>query len=351
MAKIKKVKYRLSKIWSKLQMRYLLPGVLKQLPDVLTIELTNRCSLACSCCPNGTNRKYARTDSMLSVLKFRELLHQVDIPFKQVYLHLHGEPFLNSDIPQIVELLVSRGVQTFHIFSNAYNIDINLLEKTLEMIGKNKLNISFSAELYNKSIYEHYRCPGKFDTIWKSINDIDKLMVRFHQVYSINAIVNIDSIDNLDIYVPEIFKKLKNLSCIRFNSAFPWPYIPKTGDLAGHLKRRHSMCTQIWQLPVIMASGEVSMCSNDYRGDCVVGSLWNKKYSELLNCKAARHFRHHIVMRHSYRNKLCRNCLLERYIPFSCTVQRKFVENASETTLKKYFNSYYKYFAINEECV
>ena len=349
MKRFRRFRQRMQRNWKKLQIRYLQPGKLPVLPDTLTIELTNRCSLACICCPNGCDREHCRPLHTLTLDDFRQLLGQIDIPFKKVFLHLHGEPFLAKDLPQIVALLVERNIEEFSIFSNAYHIDMVLLEQLLRITDHKKLNLAFSAELYDAATYESIRCPGKFSDVWQSLDQIDAVMVRYQRDYSVNAIINAQTVDMLKESVPGIFARLKRLNSLHLSSAFPWPHLPETGDIAGHLRHRRHICNQIWQLPTILSSGEVTMCSSDYRGECIVGSLRDHTFSELMNNREACHFRRNVALHKAERNTICRNCLIDRYINFSRVIRRRFIEQAKPAVLEKYFANFHKYFVIDYE--
>ncbi len=348
MKRFQRFRQRMQRNWKKLLMRYLQPGKLRVLPDTLTIELTNRCSLACSCCPNGCDREHSRPQHTLTLDDFQQLLGHIDIPFKKVFLHLHGEPFLAKDLPRIVQLLVQRGVEAFSIFSNAYHIDLSLLEELLAMADRPQLNIAFSAELYDAVTYESIRRPGKFADVWQSLEQIDAVMERYQCDYSVNAIINAEAIDTLKDSVPGVFARLHRMSSLHLSSAFPWPHLPGTGDVAGHLRRRRRICNQIWELPTILSSGEVTMCCSDYRGECIVGSLRDHTFSELMNNREARRFRRNIVLRKAECNAICRDCLIDRHISFSRVVRRRFVEQAKPEVLEKYFAGFNKYFLIDK---
>lgn len=335
--------------WKKLCIRYLQPGKLTSWLDTLTIELTNRCTLACKCCPNGRDHERCRTQHTLTLNEFQLLLRNLDIHVKRVFLHLHGEPFLNKDMPQIADLLIKRGVEELCIFSNAYHINLSLLEQLLTVMEERKLNIAFSAELYDSSTYESIRHPGRFSVIWQSLERIDSIMARHQCSYTVNAIINASAIDTLKDKVPPIFARLQNMDSIFFSSAFPWPHLPETGEIAGHLKTRRNICSQIWQLPTILASGEVTMCSSDYQGECIVGSLYNHPFSKLMNNQEARRFRRNIALRKADRNQICRECLIDRHMPFTRIVKRTFIEKANAQTLERYFATYHKYFDIDEK--
>lgn len=348
MRQIDRFLQRLQDNWQKLLIRHLLPGKLRVLPETLTIELTNRCTLACSCCPNGCDRDHCRAPHTLTASDFQHLLAQIDIPFTRVFLHLHGEPFLVKDLSAIVRQLTARGIDDFTLFSNAYHIDTALLDQLLDATDGHRLDICFSAELYSRQTYEAIRRPGRFDVIWQSMEQIDTVMAHHDKQYSVNAIIDPQAIDSLKDTVPPIFQHLHQLKDIHFSSAFPWPHLPQTGDIAGHLSPRRKTCSQTWELPTILSSGEVTMCSSDYRGECIVGSLWEHKYSELINNPKARQFRRNIALRKQERNTLCSECLIDRHHPFSRTVKRKFIEKADADMLEKFFAKFHPYYYIDD---
>ena len=165
-------------------------------------------------------------------------------------------------------------------------------------------------------------------TVWQSLEEIDRLTASHDQRFSLISIIDSQAIATLSTAVPELFRRLRQLKDIHFSSAFPWPHLPETGDIAGHLSSRRAVCSQIWQLPVILASGEHT-------------------YSHLMNNRKARLFRRHIATRRADRNTICEACLIDRLNIFSKTVRRKFIEEAKPATLEKYFATYNKYFAID----
>lgn len=349
MSKRKSLGQRINHVWVKMKCRLRLPLGRDDFADALTIELTNRCTLACSCCPNGVDQTSCRPKQDMAGVHFERLLERIDIPLGHVFLHLHGEPFLNTALPDMAERLRQRGVRQLSIFSNAYHINLEILKRLLEKAKGCELQLCFSAELYDKQVYERIRKPGHFETIWQSMEAIDRLMSEYKIGYSLNSIVDSKAIDVLPTTVPDIFRRLQQLNNIHFSSAFPWPHLPATGDIAGHLAQRRPICAQIRQLPVVLSSGEVSMCSSDYRGECVIGSLWEQPYSVLMNSKKALRFRRNIALRRPERNQLCNDCLLDRCRTFSRTVRRAFIEKADETAIRKHFSNYHQYFDIDNE--
>lgn len=339
-----KFKRKLKSEWIKFRARHIDRGALHRLSDTVVLELTNRCTLTCSCCPNGKDASGCRPRHTMTTDEFETLWSNMDVPVRSVFLHLHGEPFLNKDLPEIARRLQERGVRKFTIFSNGYGIDTGVLESLLRLTGKGEWSIAFSGEMYSKGAYEEIRTPGGYERILSNMKVIDGLMSRYGMGYAINAIIDSATIGEARANVRKLFGELTQLTEIKFSSRFPWPHLPETGDLAGHLVSRRPICSQVWDMPVIMSDGRVSLCSSDYRGECVVGSLHDHRYSELMNNGQSRAFRLNLLNRHPEKNPLCADCLIDRYQGFMRGMRRKFAMTASEEHLDRYFDSFKRYF-------
>ena len=99
------------------------------------IEITNICNLSCSFCPK-TKRKM----EFLSVDNFKIILEKIKPYTEYIYFHLMGEPLLNPNLEEFLEIAYEKGFKV--------NITTNgtLLKKTREILLKSKslrqINIS-----------------------------------------------------------------------------------------------------------------------------------------------------------------------------------------------------------------
>ncbi|HXV44329.1 MAG TPA: radical SAM protein [Anaerolineae bacterium] len=77
-------------------------------PQVVFIEVTNRCNLLCQTCPRTFfDREPLKT---LSYAEFVQIAEQFP-EMHRALLHGIGEPLLNKELPQIIKYLKGRGVQ------------------------------------------------------------------------------------------------------------------------------------------------------------------------------------------------------------------------------------------------
>jgi MoaA/NifB/PqqE/SkfB family radical SAM enzyme len=97
-------------------------------PQVIFIEVTNRCNLLCETCPRTYfNREPLKT---LTYAEFVQIAEQFP-NMRRASLHGIGEPLLNKELPQIVKYLKGRDVEVI-INSNGTLLNPNCQEALVE---------------------------------------------------------------------------------------------------------------------------------------------------------------------------------------------------------------------------
>ena len=84
----------------------LTPGPRRSMPDELYLEVTNRCNLKCTTCPQSWGMSEDSAD--LTPETARELLSQLPT-VRRVVLHGIGEPTLNTRLAEIIAVVKERG--------------------------------------------------------------------------------------------------------------------------------------------------------------------------------------------------------------------------------------------------
>lgn len=109
-------------------------------PDELYLEVTNRCNLKCKTCPQSWGM--AEDSADLTPEWARHILDQVP-EVRRVVLHGIGEPTLNPLLPEIIELVKSRGA--YALFNtNGLTLRGPLLER-LAISGLDEVRVSIDA--------------------------------------------------------------------------------------------------------------------------------------------------------------------------------------------------------------
>ncbi|MCA9821165.1 MAG: radical SAM protein [Dehalococcoidia bacterium] len=115
-------------------------GPRRSMPDEIYLEVTNRCHLTCTTCPQSWGMSEDTAD--LTPETARELLSQLPT-VRRVVLHGIGEPTLNPRLAEIIDVVKERGA--YALFNtNALLLRGRLLE-TLVQSGLDEVRISVDA--------------------------------------------------------------------------------------------------------------------------------------------------------------------------------------------------------------
>ncbi len=333
--------HKIRRMWRSLDAKYLRPGYEPSYPFEINIETSSVCNLRCSCCPQGIAHKNMRPRGLMSVETFRQVLDHIDIPIQLAYLHMHGEPFLNPNLPLFVKELNQRQIKV-NLYSNATSVD----EAALEAVLQNKhVTLTFSVDLLGKVYYENLRVGAKYEETLTKLDALNAVFDRYNRFFSIMVILDnsyADRTDELVSIFENLYKRYPRLNGITLGSKFPWPRLPWTGELEDRLGKPHHRCKYAFEGLSILWNGDASLCSFDYTGECVVGSLLDHTYTEVFNGPKARHFR---MLHWRHRDNelpLCNDCLLDRYVAGSVTIHRgKFLKNEQHER-KQVIESFYR---------
>ena len=110
------------------------------------IEITNICNLSCSFCP-----KTGRQKKFLEAKEFRHILNEIKPYTKYIYLHLMGEPLLNKNLEEFLNIAYDEGF-IVNITTNGtlINMNKNILKNAKSL---RQINISLhSFEANNNEI-------------------------------------------------------------------------------------------------------------------------------------------------------------------------------------------------------
>lgn len=315
----------------------LLRGYRFRMPDTVIIETTNRCTLTCSCCPNGVRGTRLRERGMMTRETFDRALEHLDFPVRRCFLHMCGEPLLNRDLPYFAERLLERKIIPV-VYSNGYRIDEELLGRLIAVRG---VQISFSMDLLSKSHYEKLRVPARFEETEAALERINRLFDAAKRHYGLNMIIDPERVDELEELCQSLYARYNRLNTLSLSIAWPWPSLPQTGELSGHLASRSDICNQATGMLSVLWNGDVSFCSFDYSGDTIVGSILDTPYRKLYNAPAARHLRRELFMTHRADNPLCSNCILGRFESCSTLFTRARFMRATPEERHRMFRKFY----------
>jgi MoaA/NifB/PqqE/SkfB family radical SAM enzyme len=136
-----------------------------RLPRFAQIEPTGRCNLACRMCTvNDRGDEIAD----LSLKDFRALLDQLP-ELEELHLQGLGEPMLNPQFFEMVELASARGIR---VSSNS-NLTLLTRARARRCVDSGLASLSVSIDGADREVYEAVRRKASFD---KVIRNLDRLM-------------------------------------------------------------------------------------------------------------------------------------------------------------------------------
>lgn len=255
------------------------------------IEITNVCNLSCSFCPKTT-----RISKFMNKEEFEVILDKIKPSTEYIYFHLMGEPLLNPNFEEFLDLSYSKGFKV--------NLTTNgtLLTKSKDIIFKAKslrqINISLHSFEANEGIDDFYKY---FNNLLSFIDEVNKntniiCAMRLWNLdnckekgkNSLNEVI-INLIKEKFNYEEDIKEKLfldkriKLKKNLYLNGAekFDWPdiKIESLGD--------NGFCHGLRDHLGILSNGTVVPCCLDNDGGMPLGNIFEEEFEDIINGERA----------------------------------------------------------------
>jgi MoaA/NifB/PqqE/SkfB family radical SAM enzyme len=177
-------------------------------PEIVDLDLTNRCNLTCVGCPYHSpiiplEQRFESRQQDFPLVLFQKLLGQLEA------VHAHtlvfqgsGEPLLHPQITEMLQAASSRGFAT-HLLTNGILMDGNIAEGILDA-GTHGIRISLWASNENEYTLNYPGTPVKFfsciqDNI-KRLNEL-KIKKRSKTRVLLYCVINVHNMASLNKFV------------------------------------------------------------------------------------------------------------------------------------------------------
>jgi radical SAM protein with 4Fe4S-binding SPASM domain len=258
------------------------------------IEITNICNLSCSFCP-----KTKRQKKFLTTEEFKIILKEIKPYTKFIYFHLMGEPLLNPNLEEFLELAHEEGFKV-NITTNGTLIPkvYNILLKSEALRQVNISLHSFEANNNEVSFNEYFN--GALGFI-KEANEKTEIICSMRLWNSDSSILDIKGENNLNIDIIEKIStelgyrgdlkedlnrdnKVKIKDRVYLNGAekFQWPSMDV--EPFGEIGFCHGLRDHFG----ILVDGTVVPCCLDGEGQIPLGNIYNKPLNAILEGERAR---------------------------------------------------------------
>lgn len=308
------------------------------LPDVLGVDISNRCNIRCISCFHDIEKFKPMEDMTFDTLKL--VLDQAEGRASRIGIGNHGEPFLHKDVFKIIEEIKKRGF-FLTVINNGTLLNKERSERLAD-IGVDRL--VFSVDSVDPDIYPKIRRGANFKRTLKNI----LYFIRLNYEKGLKNYINISAVNtNLALQSKtDIFEYFSNLPVhvihpsliLNFHDQLPireeTNFYKKYQDIKDPEKM--PVCINGFDRILIRPNGNVSLCDIDWDSVHILGNVKDRPYTELWNNEKAQEFRHALFTRDysgiEKKNVLCSKC--DSKWDRSLEDHRNFIVNLLDSEIK-----------------
>lgn len=254
-------------------------------PGRITIELTNRCNLACSFCPRHL------VDVNLGNMEpdlFRKVVDEAAnyLPVCLV-LFFRGESLLHPQLPEMINYAKSKGLGPVQLASNGVALTEELSERLLDS-GLDF--ISFSLDTLDSDIYSNTRKNGDLQkTIINVINFVNRCEER-RKKGLFSPEIQVSTVDVPDYRAGQ----KKFIDFWRSYADKVRVYIEHSSDgNLGSIQKNlpferdiRNPCKKVFTDIVIYWDGKIALCNHDWDNKIELGNVGEQSIFEIWNSPA-----------------------------------------------------------------
>lgn len=271
-------------------------------PVYLNIEPTNACNLNCRVCSNDGSYTRGTMDMGL----FRDILDQArNASVYKVALFLGGEPLLHKELPQMVEYVASKGLES-RIRTNATLLTPDKSEALIDA-GLDFLGISFDGD--NKKEYESMRVGAVYEDVLENIRTFLEIKKRKGLAKPFVSLQMIKMLDNPRQGIDPAFTAFfKGLPINEFVPINPHSWGGELNDIAERQKGQYYYpCQFLWRAMSITWDGK-SVCCTDLNCKHEFGDVTRESIKEVWNGESMVHHRRMLIEKRHSELDLRRDC-------------------------------------------
>ena len=288
-------------------------------PYILQIEPSNTCNLSCELCPVGLET-LVRPPRHMSLKEFQRIIDDLEDYLLLLVLWDWGEPFMNPDLPEMIQYAVERDIRTVTRTNGHFLLNAGYTERILQS-GLSSLIVAVDS--LEQEQYELFKKRGKLSRVLQGLElAVDlKAKTGSRTIINMRTVVtrnNEHEIEKLRTYAgqlgadhysvktlnPSVNPDDQDESLVPKNPAYQrFQYEP------GTLRRirANAPCRRVWTMSNIFSNGDVVPCCYDFSASMSVGNVNEKPLSEIWNGPTYRTLRSRI---HTMQQELelCRAC-------------------------------------------
>ena len=288
-------------------------------PISISIEPTTACNLRCPECPSGL-RSFTRDQGNLKTTFFESVLSELAPTLSYLIFYFQGEPFLNKQLLEMVQLAHQKGIYTA-TSTNAHFFDPETAEKTV-LSGLDRCIISIDGT--TQDVYEQYRKEGNLQQVIdgtknliearKKLNSATPAIIfqflvvgpNEHQMNDVVALAHSLGVDEVKFKTAQIYDYQNGSPLLPKNEKYS-RYRQNTDGSFSIKNTFINHCWRLWHSAVITWDGWVVPCCFDKDASHKMGQLKTHSFKEVWKGKSYQAFRKSIIQSRSEID-ICTNC-------------------------------------------
>lgn len=251
-------------------------------PVTLTIESANVCNLACPFCFTGAG-EVSRARTHFPMPLYKRTMDELGDYLFQLELHNWGEPLLNKNIPDLIQVATDKGISTLI----STNFSFPFSEERAEALVASGLSVlGVSLDGARQETYERYRVKGNLDVALDNVRRVNdakkklgsaspKLIWEFH-VFEWNQ-------DDIEL-ARSMAEELDMEIAVDKGWVAGEEWKPR-GDFKFYQSPPADRCEFLWERAVINSDGGVAACCGAFYKEDDFGSTLDVSFREVWNNK------------------------------------------------------------------
>lgn len=287
-------------------------------PPSITVETFNVCNLKCKMCPYEL---MTRKKEKMAMELFTEIVDQaVQAGINELQLSNFNEPLLDDLLFERVRYAKDNNMRVRFVSNGTLLTE----DKIAQILDTGVDSITFSFDGATRETYEKIRVGADFDAVTRNILSLIEERNRRgleKPRISMNFVVQEDNFHEVPQFRNMWKDAADHVSFVPANSLRGDR--PAPGGLDTTRSRTYP-CVNLWYDLVVLSSGKVALCCQDYDGAVIVGDLTRQTIEEVWSSRTFTRIRELHLAGKGGAIKICRNCNLlftSRYYWFTQAFQ------------------------------
>ncbi|MCC7085214.1 MAG: SPASM domain-containing protein [Pirellulales bacterium] len=247
-------------------------------PRTVRVETTNHCQADCSFCPRST---IGRAKGFMKQELFEKVVRECAIGGCQL-MHLHGfgEPLLDKQLPERIQLCKQSGIGRVKIFTNGDLLRGDLARRLLES-GVDEIKVSIDGA--DAKEFNVLRVGLDHGKVLENVQAFRKLRddAGLGTPTLVAATCQTSNRGRTEKMLAGVVDRIDFTNIHNWGGAL--------GQLTG--KRIRKPCDRLWRTFTVLVSGQVALCCLDHSGKEILGDVNHQRITEIWNNQRYRQLR------------------------------------------------------------